>query len=303
MSLQQVASVRFITDDGTTTTGDTESNKTTRPVRKTPVVTTDLEEVLRRFRMRDDPFCPSKQFNGDTFKRKSDEYRARLQWVEKHRIHVGGGRGNNSQGQGISLTINASSTLKGLFFFEGPVSGHKFSVESASDAEAMRQAGFREFKMDHFSDSTKLPKAEMVPNDDTDATMGPVPSQVKLPNFRHFDGKFPPLYLKERGEKFAIALLRAWEERVIVDNVVYSPYKDWTNKDLLKQHGFKDDFTNKSKAYIAIKKVCNDKDDPATSYTSTALARKATGWSGKGDKSWFDIAVSIANNSDKMAKL
>jgi hypothetical protein len=296
MPLQQVSSVRFTTDADGTTAADNE--RPTRPARTTPVLTDDHEEVLRRFRIRDDRFCPGKQFNGDTFKRKSDEYRAKLQLVEKHRVHIGGGHTTPEGGGVINLTINASSTLKGLYFFEGLVSGRRFSVATAGDAERMRQAGFREFQMDHFLDSAQLPQAEKPVNDTNDTAdpvMAPVPSQVKLPDFACFDGKFPPLYMKE-GEKYATALLRAWEERVIVNSVVYSPYKVWTDKNILKQHGFKDDFTNKSKAYIAIKKVCNA-NDPATGYTSTTLARKATGWTGKGDKPWFDVAISIANGS------
>jgi hypothetical protein len=293
-SLQQVSTVRFVTDS--TTGDDSDTRQPTRPARTTPVQTSDLDEVLLRFRIRDESFCPTgSRFNGDTFKRKSDEYRTKLQLAEKHRVHVGGH--TTPQGGGINLTINASSTLKGLFFFEGPVSGRKFSVETVGAAEAMRRAGYKEFKMDHYSDCAQLPKAERAASDfnDADATTAPVLSQVKLPDFRCFDGKFPPLYMKE-GEKYATSLLRAWDDRVIVNNVVYSPYKAWVNKEILKQHGFNDDFTNRSKAYIAAKMVCSTT-DPATAYTSTTLAKKATGWDGKGDKTWFDVAVSIANNT------
>jgi hypothetical protein len=305
MSLQRVSTVRFITDNGTPTAADGDdsgigSTRPTRPARTTSVQTNDIDEILLRFRIRDELFCPAgSKFNGDTFKRKSDEYRAKLQLAEKHRVHVGGL--TTPQGGGINVTINASSTLKGLFFFEGPISGRKFSVETAAAAEVMRQAGYKEFKMDHYSDIAQLPKAEVARNDNTndevaDPTTAPVPSQVKLPDFTAFGGNFPPLYTKERGEKYAVSLLRAWEDRVIIDNVVYSPYKAWTNKEVLKQHGFNDDFTNKSKAYIAAKMVCSN-NDPATAHTSTTLAKKATGWSGKGNRTWFDVAVSIANNT------
>lgn len=207
----RVASVSFTSSDNSLSS-DNNNNSQGRSTSTANVVTQDLDEVLRRFCVRDEKCCGSGPFNGDTFKRKSQEYIKEHGLAEKHWVLLGGNVQGNAPTQ---LVIQTAATFKENYFFQGPVSGRTFSVASAAMAEEMKRRNFIEVQVDHFTDPTKCPEAEAPEGDsNVDVLMAPVPSQLKLPNFSALGGKLPKLYQANSDEKYSAQLVRAWGKNV-----------------------------------------------------------------------------------------
>lgn len=265
----------------------TRSSTAERPI---PTPSQSIDVHLERFASTyNDEFFTS--FNRDTFKRLADEMYERLKIPENYRVvnqslYVGAA-------QVPTMIVNNSNALKEHFFFKGE-EGVFFSVQDDDMRKEALSRNFEQIWMPHYSTIEQMPatrRRRLLPPEDPERTTVPKDS---YPPFRN--GKIPSLYeKKDAGDTYAVKIVRAWEDRLIVNGIAYTPYKFWVIKDA-KKEGLKESITRFAKPYVAVKKVFAGKPPVEIKDDVKILAIKATRWkqNQNNEEGWFEIAKAIA---------
>ena len=170
--------------------------------------------------------------------------------------------------------------------------------------QLMEERSFVVFEVNHFTtlSESELPQAAETapvapPSDDA-------PTELTLPTVAELDKKLPRLYQANRDESVATQLVRAFEEKVVVQDsrgntkVVYSPYRLWT-KELAKVDP--PAFTNRCKAYYAFMKLLQESEgSPADIKESqNSLTKKGTNMKKPEQaRDWFEAAKSACRIRD-----
>jgi hypothetical protein len=256
-----------------------------------------------------DPLFPE-PFNAVDFSARAEAHVQRYDIAEKYRVT------NNGQikiGAPAQIVVNNCATLNDNFFLKSPNAEKYFSVRDSELRDECVRRGYVEIRLDHFMDFTSLPPVVASLPPDEPEPMDPmaafVPGNALNPLYPPFNGgTLPKLFKVDRDEKFAVVIVRAWEERFICDGRVYSPVKYW-NPDEVKELGCREPITRWAKAYVAVMIIITEGDagagagvrTPRTELseiqkTAADLNKLATKKGLDEYSSWFQKAQAIALN-------
>jgi hypothetical protein len=224
-----------------------------------------------------------------------------LEYAERYRVT----NGNKISIAGENtIVVNNVATLNNNYFFHGNA-GTIFSVR---DEEMRREAlrkGYKEVRVSHYMSCDDIPaKEQRAPVSPEGRSVNALLTEVgdhNYPNFQKRDGKLTPLF-SQKGETYAQALLRAWEDRIIYEDLAHTPYVHWDMEKAKAEHGLTDPITRLAKAYVAVKLRVRDGDLPENIKEGGAvLQAHATKWRSENKElskvGWFNLAIDIYNKN------
>jgi len=253
-------------------------------------------EALRRFEQAMGCFFPQarQRFNMHEFMARTNEYYKQHGIPDDFRVQ------NNQLYAGSSvpsMVVNNVATLNDNFFFTDN-NGRYFSVRDEEMRDIARARGYFEVEVLHCMAKEQLPPplALVTPRRERE---DPETAAVRFSEYPFFDqGKLPALYIKE-NETYATAIVRAWEDRIIVGEVAFPPFVNWNSAEA-KSYGLKESLTRIAKPYVAVKKchtIAGSTQDMLLPVA--ALSKEATEWRKAHPTvdEWFEIARQLALES------
>lgn len=210
---------------------------------------------IGRFLFSYDEFFP--QSTRDVFNRDTFEWLATAKYAE-HGIPENFRIDNQSLLVGAAavqpMIINNMNVLKEHYFFKGS-DGTFFSVQDEDMRREARKRNYEEFFMAHYTKLDHLPQTivptVITPPPTINPEIAPFRTDIYPPSV---GGNIPPLYKKENTEVYAVHIVRAWEDRIIVNGQPFMPFRLWDVRDA-KASGITEPLTHIAKPYIVVRRV------------------------------------------------
>jgi hypothetical protein len=250
-----------------------------------------------------------KAFNAVEFGVQSDRHLDKYDIRDKFRVT------NNNKitiGRAADIVVNNCATLNNNFFFYDERRKTYFSVRNQEMRTEALRLGYKEIYLSHFMEMNDIPQPLVVVTPDRpdyDPFTAPVGTENE-PEYPPFDEvphkKIPQIFKKDRAEKYAAAIVRAWEDRFIYDGRAYSPIKWWDEKEV-RARGCTEPLTRLGKPYCAVYYLNNphalnpentvpiaDISMAVGDLNKWATANLKNRTNAEGKVEWFDFAQSLA---------